>query len=118
MPWLTSRLNHCFPAAILTTWKAAWPWLEQIVRTTTAGMERILQAIDAQRVEFRTSWETLRTEQRGLQERFERRLDLFGATHRSDFRRLPGVMLAAGCTTLPGAFGAMLGAMAQGFHWL
>lgn len=55
--------------------------LEQIARTTTASLERI-----------------------------ERRLDAQAAEHRSDFRRLLGIML--------GGFGALLGAMAHGFHWL
>jgi hypothetical protein len=39
------------------------------------------------------------------------------AEERADFRWLLGVMLA-GFTTLLGAFGAMLGVMAHGFHWL
>jgi len=47
-------------------------------------------------------------------ERIERRMDLHAAElraeHRSDFRWLRGIIL--------GGFGALLGAMAHGFHWL
>ena len=43
-------------------------------------------------------------------ERIERRMDALAAEHRSDFRWLLGTMLAG--------FGALLGAMAHGFHWL
>ena len=47
-------------------------------------------------------------------ERIERRMDMraaeLRAEHRSDFRWLLGIML--------GGFGALLGAMAHGFHWL
>ena len=47
-------------------------------------------------------------------ERIERRMDMnaaeLRAEHRSDFRWLLGTML--------GGFGALLGAMAHGFHWL
>jgi hypothetical protein len=50
-------------------------------------------------------------------ERIERRLDMQAAEQRSDFRWLLGVMLA-GFTTLLGAYGVLLGAMAHGFHWL
>jgi hypothetical protein len=80
--------------------------LEQIARTTTAGMERIERAIDLQRAEFRT-----------LLERLDRRIDQLGTEQRADFRWLLGVMLA-GFTMLLGALGAMLGVMAHGFHWL
>jgi hypothetical protein len=62
--------------------------LEQIARATTASLERI-----------------------------ERRLDLQVAAQRSDFRWLLGVILA-GFATMLGAYGAMLAAMAHGFHWL
>jgi hypothetical protein len=62
--------------------------LEQIARATTASLERI-----------------------------ERRLDMQAAAQRSDFRWLLGVILA-GFATMLGAYGAMLAAMAHGFHWL
>jgi hypothetical protein len=62
--------------------------LEQIARTTTASLERI-----------------------------ERRLDMQADTQRSDVRWLLGVILA-GFATMLGAYGAMLAAMAHGFHWL
>jgi len=80
--------------------------LEQIARATTASLERIERGMDAQK-----------SEQRAFQDRIERRMDMLGAEHRADFRWLLGVMLA-GFTTLLGAFGAMLGVMAHGFHWL
>jgi hypothetical protein len=69
--------------------------LEQIARTTTAALERIEHRIDLQTVEIRA----------------------LAAEHHADFRWLLGVMLA-GFTTLLGAMGAMLAAMAHGFHWL
>ena len=62
--------------------------LEQIARITTASLERI-----------------------------ERRLEVQAAAQRADFRRLLGVILAGFATKL-GAYGALLGTMAHGFHWL
>ena len=62
--------------------------LEQIAKTTTTGLERLDRRID------------------GL----DRRIDSLTAEQRSDFRWLLGIML--------GGFGAMLGVMAHGFHWL
>lgn len=69
--------------------------LEQIARTTTAALERIERRIDLQAAEIHA----------------------LAAEHHADFRWLLGVMLA-GFTTLLGAMGAMLAAMAHGFHWL
>lgn len=43
-------------------------------------------------------------------ERIERRVDAVAAEQRADFRWLLGIML--------GGFGALLGVMAHGFHWL
>ena len=87
--------------------------LEQIARATTASLERIERGMDTQKLELRA-----------LEDRVVRRLDMqaadlrtLSAEHRADFRWLLGVMLA-GFTTLLGAFGAMLGVMAHGFHWL
>jgi len=87
--------------------------LEQIARTTTAALERIERGMDTQKSELRA-----------LEDRVVRRLDMqaadlraLSAEHRADFRWLLGVMLA-GFATMLGAFGAMLGVMAHGFHWL
>ncbi|HTW72378.1 MAG TPA: hypothetical protein VME47_21025 [Acetobacteraceae bacterium] len=116
--------------------------LEQIARETTASLGRIERGMDAQREELRALQERFergmdaqRKElhvfqerfERGMdaqrkellvfQERFERRLDMQAAEHRTEFRWLLGVMLG-GFTTLLGAFGAMLGVMAHGFHWI
>ena len=62
--------------------------LEQIARTTTAGLDRIERRVDMQAADIRA----------------------LAAEHRSDFRWLLGTLL--------GGFGAMLGVMAHGFHWL
>jgi hypothetical protein len=62
--------------------------LEQIARSTNASLERIERRFDA----------------------IDRRFDAFSVEHRSDFRWLLGVMM--------GGFGAILGVMAHGFHWL
>ncbi len=43
-------------------------------------------------------------------EQIERRIDGLASEHRRDFLWLLGMML--------GGFGAMLGVMAHGFHWL
>ena len=116
--------------------------LEQIARSTTASLERMERGMEAQRAETRALQERIergmeaqraetralqermergmeaqRTETRALQERLERRIDLLAAAQRSDFRWLLGIMLA-GFTTMLGAFGAMLGVIAHGFHWL
>jgi hypothetical protein len=62
--------------------------LEQIARTTSASLERIERRLDS----------------------MDRRIDVVVTDQRADFRWLLGVML--------GGFGAMLGVMAHGFHWL
>jgi hypothetical protein len=62
--------------------------LEQIARTTSAALERIERRLDS----------------------MGRRIDVVVTDQRADFRWLLGVML--------GGFGAMLGVMAHGFHWL
>jgi len=62
--------------------------LEQIARTTTATLERMERRLDS----------------------MDRRIDTVITDQRADFRWLLGVML--------GGFGAMLGVMAHGFHWL
>ena len=62
--------------------------LEHIARPTNASLERIERRFDA----------------------IDRRFDALSAEHRSDFRWLLGVMM--------GGFGAILGVMAHGFHWL
>jgi GAF domain-containing protein len=69
--------------------------LEQIARTTTAALERIERRIDLQSAEIRA----------------------LAAEHRADFHGLLGVILT-GFATMLGAYGAMLAAMAHGFHWL
>ncbi len=69
--------------------------LEHLARSTAATLERIERKFDA------------------IDRRFEvidRRIDALASEHRADFRWLLGVML--------GGFGAMLGVMAHGFHWL
>jgi hypothetical protein len=69
--------------------------LEQIARTTSASLERIERRLDAMEGRFT-----------GI----DRRFDALNSEHRADFRWLLGAML--------GGFGAMLGVMAHGFHWL
>jgi hypothetical protein len=69
--------------------------LEQIARTTSASLERIERRFDAVDRRFDT---------------FERRMDALVSDQRADFRWLLGIML--------GGFGALLGVMAHGFHWL
>ncbi len=62
--------------------------LEQIARTTSGALERIERRLDS----------------------VDRRIDAVVTDQRADFRWLLGIML--------GGFGAMLGVMAHGFHWL
>jgi len=62
--------------------------LEQIARATTAGLERLERRFDT----------------------MDQRMDSFMREQRADFRWLMGIML--------GGFGALLGIMAHGFHWL
>ena len=76
--------------------------LEQIARTTAASLERIerrFEAIDRRLEAFDRRFE-----------RLDRRIDALTMTYRADFRWLLGIIL--------GGFGAMLGVMAHGFHWL
>jgi hypothetical protein len=69
--------------------------LEQIARTTSAALERIERRLDSmdQRIDS-----------------MGRRIDGVVTDQHADFRWLVGIML--------GGFGAMLGVMAHGFHWL
>ena len=69
--------------------------LEQIARTTSASLERIERRFDA----------------------VERRMDMLAANQQADFRRLIGIMLG-GFGTMLGAYCALHGVMAHGFHWL
>jgi hypothetical protein len=62
--------------------------LEQIARTTSGALERIERRLDS----------------------VDRRINAVVTDQRADFRWLLGIML--------GGFGAMLGVMAHGFHWL
>ena len=83
--------------------------LEQIARTTAAGLERIERRLDSMEGRFT-----------GLEGRFaaiDRRFDALNSEHRADFRWLLGIMLG-GFGAMLGGFGAMLSVMAHGFHWL
>jgi hypothetical protein len=62
--------------------------LEQIARTTTAGLERLERRFDT----------------------LDQRMDSFMREQRADFRWLLGIIL--------GSSGALLGVMAHGFRWL
>jgi hypothetical protein len=76
--------------------------LEQIARTTVARLERIERRFDA--VDRRLE---------AFDRRFEGldcRIDVLTMTDRADFRWLLEIIV--------GGFGAMLGVMAHGFHWL
>jgi hypothetical protein len=76
--------------------------LEQIARTTAASLERIERRLDSMESRFT-----------GI----DRRFDALNSEHRADFRWLLGIMLS-GFTGMLGGFGAVLGVMAHGFHWL
>jgi hypothetical protein len=76
--------------------------LEQIARTTAAGLERMDRRFDAIDRRF---------------EMIDRRFDALSSEHRADFRWLLGVVLG-GFAAMLGGFGAILGVMAHGFHWL
>lgn len=49
--------------------------------------------------------------------RIDRQLEALRAEQRAEFRWLLGIMLGGFSLTI-GGFGAMLGVMAHGFHWL
>ena len=76
--------------------------LEQIARTTTAALERIERRLAAMEGRFTA---------------IDRRFDALASEQRADFRWLIGVMLGGFAATI-GGFGALLGVMAHGFHWL
>jgi hypothetical protein len=69
--------------------------LEHIARTIAATLERLERRFETIDRRF---------------EAIDRRIDTLTSEHRADFRWLLGIML--------GGFGAMLGVMARGFHWL
>jgi hypothetical protein len=76
--------------------------LERIARTTAASLERIERRLETMDGRF-TGRESPFTA-------IDRGLEAFAPEHRAPFRWLMGIML--------GGFGAMLGVMALGFHWL
>ena len=94
--------------------------LEQIARTTIASLERIERRFDAvdrrfDAVERRVDAIDRKFDARDGQyasrfDALDRRIDGLTSEHRRDFRWLLGMTL--------GGFGAMLGVMAHGFHWL
>ena len=87
--------------------------LEQIARTTVASLERIERRFDAVDRRFDAIDRRFDAVDGRYVSRFDtldRRIDSLAAEHRRDFRWLVGMML--------GGFGAMLGVMAHGFHWL
>lgn len=69
--------------------------LEHFAQTITATLERLERRVDTIDRRF---------------EAIDRRIDVLVLEHRADFCWLLGVML--------GGFGALLGVMAHGFHWL
>ena len=94
--------------------------LEQIARTTVASLERIERCFDAVDRRFDTIDRCFDAVERKFDthdgryasrfDTLDRRTDSLASEHRRDFRWLLGIML--------GGFGAMLGVMAHGFHWL
>ena len=87
--------------------------LEQIARNTVASLERIERRFDTVDRRFETLDGRYSSRFDTVDRRFDtldRRIDGLTAEHRRDFRWLIGMML--------GGFGAMLGVMAHGFHWL
>jgi hypothetical protein len=90
--------------------------LEQIARTMASGHERIEHRFDTFEGRFNGlegRFNGLEGRFNGLENRFstlDRRFDALSAEQRSDFRWVIAAML--------GGFGAMLGVMAHGFHWL
>jgi hypothetical protein len=73
--------------------------LEEIARSTKVTLERIERRLD-----------TIERRLDAIEDRFTRRFDMMVSDQRSDFRWVLGIML--------GGFGALLGVMARGFHWL
>ena len=89
-------------ALILRTWRAGSPALEQIARTTVRDLERLERR-------FETIDRRLRS--------IDRRIDALTSEHRVGFPLAAGRHVG-GFTAMLGGFGAMLGVMAHGFHWL
>jgi uncharacterized protein YhaN len=94
--------------------------LEQIARTTVASLERIerhfdavdrrFDAIDRRFDAIDRRFETRDGQHASHFDTLDRRIDGLALEHRRDTRWVLGIML--------GGFGAMLGVMAHGFHWL
>jgi hypothetical protein len=76
--------------------------LEQIARSLLSGQERIERCFDAVDRHF---------------DAVDRRIDILAAKQHADFRWLLGIVLG-GFSGMIGGVGAVLGAMAHGFHWL
>ena len=73
--------------------------LEQIARSTVASLERIERRLEGLDTRTSARFDTI-----------DRRFDLLDTAYRGDFRWMLGLIL--------GGFGALLGVMAHGFHWL
>src|SRR5262245_22943776 len=93
--------------------------LEYIARATRATLERIerrFDTIDRKFESMERKFDAIDRRFDGVDRRFQgidRRVDalaILAIAHRTDFRWLLGIML--------GGFGALLGVMARGFHWL
>jgi hypothetical protein len=87
--------------------------LEQIARATVASLDRFERRLDAMEGRFDGRLVAIEGRFASIEGRFvgiDGRIDALAAQHRTDFRWLIGIML--------GGFGAMLGVMARGFHWL
>jgi hypothetical protein len=90
--------------------------LEQIARSTTAGLENIDRRMDG----FDHRMDGFDRRMDGFDRRLEgveRRMDVIIAGQRADFRWIVGLILTCIFTVL-GVFGTMLGVTAHGFHWL
>jgi hypothetical protein len=90
--------------------------LEQIARSTTAGLDSIDRRMDG----FDQRMDGLDRRMDGFDrhlEGVERRMDVIIAGQRAGFRWMVGLLLTSIFTVI-GGFGTMLGVMAHGFHWL
>jgi len=80
--------------------------LEQIARSTEAGLLRIENRLDRMDARF----ERMDARLDRMDGRIDTRFDTLTNNQRGDFRWLLGIMLAG--------FTGLLGVMAHGFHWL
>ena len=91
--------------------------LEQIARTTLATLERLDRRIELQSELMEKRFEQQAVVMERRMNRMDDRMDRLETAMTSQFRWLLGTIFGLAGLTVTG-FGALLGVVAHGFHWI